>query len=235
MTQDSTFFPEITRLQYLQQLGITSYYPRFVLDGAAPSPACAWPQLEPAVQEAVRRDAAPPPAPRVSVSAVDLAPPAHDRQDSTPAAQLHLVLLRAGEALALCCQLPLLTRSGLATRQQQLLDNILRWLDPGAVSGEQRVFKWPLPGLEHTVTDAGMAGLSLGHFFEQAACEQAFSELVVFGQQVADCLHSAPRRDTVAPWQVTTTHSLDELLSQPLLKRDTWQTLLPLRLRLSQR
>ena len=112
-------------------------------------------------------------------------------------------------------------------------EHVLRWFGVGAALLEHRVFKLPLPGLIQTATDAGTAGLGLGHFFEQAAYEQPFSELLLFGQQIADSLDHAPRREAVVPWQVTSTHSLDELLSQPLLKRDTWQALLPLQARLS--
>src|SRR5690606_19068053 len=140
--------------------------------------------------------------------------------------------------LAVVLQVPALGRAQLADRQRLLLANLLRWLGKGLpVEAAPRVFRWPLPGLTLTNTRRE-AGASLLHFLEQACVEQPFRHLLLLGEAAAECLQAQQAQQLTAPaqaraWQLVATHSLDELLALPQLKRAAWQTLLPLHAALS--
>lgn len=232
---------EIQRLQCLQALGITVYHPRFRLPGARPSLPGPWVRDTPqqdanqalARQPTEARPANPKP-PRASID-IDVQPagPAQPSANAAPAtAALHtgneatgtvanfqLLFLQVDVELALVNQLPALARPQLQDRQLALLSNLLRWLGKSVPVEAPRVFRWPLPGLEQMA--AGMsAATSLLHFLEQACTERRFRYLLQLGPQAV----AAPSSD----WQAFATHSLDEMLALPGLKRDAWQALLPL-------
>lgn len=269
----STSNAEVLRLQYLQAMGIITYYPRLQLPGALPSQACDWsfPEKVERTDPAVAAVAEPMPEPRQSTatrpreSAADLAgtlrhaawqadeqgipveapikptrPLGASRAESAPNKQeqvhpdeaLHfqLLLLHVDADLAVVLQIPALGRPQLQDHQRLLLGNLLRWLGKGALlEHTPRVFRWPLPGLTLTNTRRE-AGASLLHFLEQACVEQPFRHLLLLGEAAAECLQAQHEAAPAQPlaWQLTATHSLDELLALPQLKRAAWQTLLPL-------
>jgi hypothetical protein len=64
------------------------------------------------------------------------------------------------------------------------------------------------------------AETSLLHFLEQASSERGFRFLLQLGPQAV--IPAAPA------WEAFATHSLDEMLALPALKREVWQALLPL-------
>lgn len=279
---------EVLRLQYLQAMGITTYYPRLQLPGALPSQACEWPFADKAEHPASpvatasaaampAQNAVPQPAPSApaiahsdpessrraawtaderrgardaderrgdaTVPSVTLAEPAaaaavdHAAEsDSGEALQLQLLLLQLDADLAVVLQIPTLARAQLADRQRLLLANILRWLGKSLpAEAAPRVFRWPLPGLTLTNTRRE-AGASMLHFLEQACVEQPFRQVLMLGEAAADCLQAQQTQQAPAQgrdWQLFSTHSLDELLALPQLKRAAWQALLPLHAALS--
>jgi hypothetical protein len=246
---------EVLRLQYLQMLGITSYYPRFRLPGAKVSAQCEWPFAEgavaklanettPVAEQAARVATAA--APRVAVEGPSRGPVREaSRKEPAPvvaggagaateagdAVHLQLLLMSVDAELAVLNQIPALARPQLQERQQLLLGNILRWLGKAADGMHApRLFKWPLPGLTVTNTRSE-AGASLSRFLEQAVIEQPFRHLLVLGEHAADCLAAyaaTGQAHPTQPWRMLTTHSLDEMLAMPQLKRAVWQDLLPL-------
>ncbi len=153
-------------------------------------------------------------------------------EDSTPL-HFQLLLFPVDTDLVILAQIPALAASRLQQTQQQLLGNILRWLGKTwPANTAPRVFKWPLPGVAIT-NNRKEAGASLTHFLEQAAIEQPFRACLLLGEQAAECLDDSVVRHAKAktrpwPWQLHATHSLDEMLALPSLKREVWQSLLPL-------
>lgn len=233
---------EMLRLQCLQALGITVYHPRFRLPGAKPSVQGPWPDADaPAAQKAPRveapRAAATPtvaePAFRSAPKRVDVAIPATLVKSAAPAApasrvaentqagvqNFQLLFLQVDDDLAIVNQVPALARAQLQDKQRALLENLLRWLGKSVPPHAPRVFRWPLPGLEHMAATMNPQ-TSLLHFLEQAASERGFRFLLQLGPQAAT--------PTASAWQAFATHSLDEMLALPSLKREVWQTLLPL-------
>jgi hypothetical protein len=262
---------EELRLHCLQQMGISSYYPRFLLLGALPSPvlpqqdthtteaaalakgaagtlapaeaARAVSALAPLVASAGESSVAaelqaPVPTGRTAAQPVqgsigDL-PPVRSKplQSTSPGAaasevlQFQLLLLHIDAELAVLVQIPALARPALQQRQAALLQNMLRWLGlPIELSPQPRRFQWPLPGMKST-EGAAAAALGLRHFVEQAVLEQPFRGLLLLGQQLAEQLGAADFAPAGLPFICT--HSLDELLAVPALKREAWLVLQPL-------
>ncbi len=243
---ESSASAELIRLQCLQALGITVYHPRFRLPGAKPSVMGPWSELVTAAEGAsvadrvpvVERVAVVESAPRVE-SLRSAAAPAEQRAPQRPAPvasstqavpraaentqavvqNFQLLFLQVDDDLAIINQIPALARPQLQDKQLALLTNLLRWLGKSMPAQTPRMFRWPLPGLEHMAASMN-AATSLLHFLEQASSERGFRFLLQLGPQAL-----AP--DAPA-WQSFSTHSLDEMLALPALKREVWQSLLPL-------
>jgi hypothetical protein len=251
--------PENLRLQQLQLMGITSYFPRHVLPGALPSRL-----VEPAISDTTEEALAPTPEPvaarkdvarepesnrdwtvpeaQPAIAKLPNAQQARVRKEAPQeehagdAANLHLLLIPVDASLCILNQLPVLAKSQLPDRQQKLLDNILLFLGADTAAYDSvRTFRWPLPGISDiTAGTAGKSSLML--FLEQFSQEHPFSNLLVMGEQGADWLTEAGRlqADTApqVPWQMLHTYSLDQMVTLPLIKREAWQHLLPLKARL---
>jgi hypothetical protein len=224
---ETTVQAELLRLQCLQALGITVYHPRFRLPGAKPSVQGPWaegaPQSAPKRVEiavppaAAKVPASPVPAPRAVNKVVDAAA---DKAGAPATVQnFQLLFFQIDDDLAIVNQIPALARPQLQDKQMALLANLLRWLGKPVPAQAPRMFRWPLPGLEHIAASMNPQ-TSLLHFLEQAASERGFRFLLQLGPQAVTPGASA--------WQAFTTHSLDEMLALPSLKREVWQTLLPL-------
>lgn len=251
--RESSVQAELLRLQCLQALGITVYHPRFVLPGAKPSEQGPWPEADqavidnaaaansmpsaekrPVVEQTLRThaavakpDALPrrvdvevPDAPAKRPAPVTQAKAPHTGESTQAAVQnFQLLFLQIDDDLAIVNQIPALARPQLQEKQLVLLANILRWLGKTLPAQTPRMFRWPLPGLEHMAVSMN-AQTSLLHFLEQAASERGFRFLLQLGPQAMAPAASA--------WQAFSTHSLDEMLALPSLKREVWQSLLPL-------
>jgi hypothetical protein len=242
---------ELSRLQCLQALGITLYHPRYRLPGAKPSVRGPWPDAaaDVAARAAPAPDATATTAPRVETprtaqvtppkrvevalpAAAEIKPVSTPRAAASTAERLaekepaqnavqnfQLLFFQVDDDLAIVNQVPALARPQLQDRQMALLSNLLRWLGKSAPMQAPRVFRWPLPGLEHMAASMS-AQTSLLHFLEQAASERGFRFLLQLGPQAVT--------PAVSAWQSFATHSLDEMLALPSLKREAWQALLPL-------
>lgn len=242
---------EIMRLQCLQALGITVYHPRFRLPGAKPSTLLALPEAAPAPPAVAAPLAASPalappgrerPASALAETLAEKTPPRETslgartatvttsadtgkarEAPGMPVQNFQLLFLQVDDDLAILNQIPALARPQLQDKQLALLTNLLRWLGKPAPAHTPRMFRWPLPGLE-SMAAAMSADTSVLHFLEQASTERGFRFLLMLGPQAA-----AP----AAPaWESFATHSLDEMLALPALKREAWQALLPLHARL---
>lgn len=245
---------EVQRLQCLQALGITVYHPRFRLPGAKPSVQGPWPDdaveetagrsadtPRVAVQLDTRHDAsgqqpqpreavaAPRPSVRMDFDAEIPVPAAKAAQPVTaprkpasaaPAVQnFQLLFLQIDADLVVVNQIPALARPQLHDKPLTLLTNLLRWLGKSVPAQPPRVFRWPLPGLENMAATMSPE-TSLLHFLEQACTERPFRYVLHLGPQAVAAPSTA--------WQSFATHSLDEMIALPALKREAWQALLPL-------
>jgi len=247
---------EVQRLYYLRLLGISSFYPRFILPGALPS--TVYELCTPAVEETTQTTdkvarpeiqtpgptvvlpkteapASPLPSKPRAYAPVPVANVARELAEA-PSLQFQLVFLQTGSGLAVCNQIPAVAKNGMSDREYKLLGNILHWLGCPLRSGfAQRRFQWPLPG--STGVDSRQAGRSLQGFLEQAYKENSFTHLLMLGSSAAACLQEfrGTGEQTAQAWQQFSSHSLAEMLALPELKRETWQQLLPLHAMLAKR
>jgi hypothetical protein len=247
---------EAQRLYYLRLLGISSFYPRFILPGALPS--TVYELQAPAVKETKQKThqvvrpeiqtpgptmelpkteapARPLPSRPKAQTPVPVAKAAREQAEG-PSLQFQLVLLQTDAGLAVCNQIPAIAKAGMSDRELKLLGNILHWLGCPLRSGfTQRRFLWPMPG--SVGADRQQAGRSLQAFLEQAHKEQAFTCLLMLGSSGTECLQEfgGAGETTAADWQQFSSHSLAEMLALPELKREAWQQLLPLHAMLAKR
>ena len=135
------------------------------------------------------------------------------------------LLSPVNERIAVLTLMPALASPGLQDKEAALLNNILRWLGmPSLAPRAPHVFRWPLPGVK--LVGQADAGLGLQAFLDQAAQEFGARQILVFGQLLHECLDAAGSNNHGLHF--TATYSLNELLNVPQLKREAWQTLLPL-------
>ena len=245
---------EAQRLFYLQALGISTYYPRFILPGALPSQACAWPEADKAIPPALpvtpniteskpvtavtqlktARISKPVQQARVSVAQQSRNPVVAPSKavEVDDQLQFQMVLLLAANNVAICNQIPALAKGQLSNKEQQLLHNMLQWLGcPLQNKVGARFFNWPLPGIAGSRL---VAGNSLHSFLQQARQEMGFSHLLLMGSSSLECLeeYRAANLSAKVDWEQYSTHALAEMLALPSLKKSVFQHLLPLHARL---
>lgn len=248
---------EAQRLYYLNALGITSYYPRYLLPGARPSEPCPWPEpaampetSRPTAPAQARGEAAAPARGSAGAKVSRLAGLLDETPDSRPsppaaakaaagrmepethiageALQFQMCLLPAANKLAVCVQLPALARQGLSKAEARLLGNILHWLgSPLPAEGPERRFSWPLPGVN--AASPLLAGGSFYGFLEQAYKEMGYTHLLLMGSSGPECLAAyLEQQARTCHWRTCTTLGLMEMLNLPALKRSVYEQLLPL-------
>jgi hypothetical protein len=159
------------------------------------------------------------PAASASASAAAAMAPRKPANTAAAVQTFQLLFLQVDSELVVINQIPALARPQLHDKPLALLANLLRWLGKSMPAQAPRVFRWPLPGLENMAATMN-AETSLLHFLEQACTERPFRYVLHLGPQAV----AAPS----STWQSFATHSLDEMLAQPVLKREAWQALLPL-------
>jgi hypothetical protein len=140
-------------------------------------------------------------------------------------------LFHVDQQLAILCHQPALAAAQISGQEQILLANIVRWLGRELPDTQMpRAFRWPIPGFDQA--DTTVAGSSLFAFLQQAASEKPFANLVIMGETILDTLQVRLAREDSA-WALFVTASLTEMLNLPALKKETWQTLIPLHSMLS--
>jgi hypothetical protein len=202
---------------------------------------------QPEPKPATRTTSAPR-APVVPVSAQPLArkePTAAVPADTAAAAdalRFRLHYYRISESLAVIDEVPHQQARNEAGSSLSLLHGILKALgvECGEVTFEPELFHWPLAeGMAMKNDPAVEARKALQGFITMRQQTDRFKHLIIFAGQVEEVLGSASQplnRDAMAEsgsYYVTITHSLQSMLAYPVLKRDVWAHLQPLRKRLA--
>lgn len=198
------------------------------------------------MRETTHRDK-PHPAPAKIAAPAITAPSAAPQSPSAPLPapvddlRFHLHYMRISPSLAVIDEVP-------HQQSQQAPENILLLkaiLHALGVDHQQASFKadslhWPLEtGIALTGDPAQAAKQALLGYIAMRQQQDKFAHLVIFGSQVADFFlqdTAAGERDQPinnGVYHITVTHSLQALLSHPILKRETWAHLQALRSRLA--
>ncbi|MDT8399124.1 MAG: hypothetical protein RQ899_10965 [Pseudomonadales bacterium] len=250
-------FPDMTlnerqRQDYLRTMGITAYYPRFVLPAARASKQCDWPEALPPkeeieeVIETGEKGAAPLPAVTArqgrtqaamsssSDERAGLIGPDDKPAGSTEEIRFQLGFIRVNASLCILNQLPYMGRPQLPPAHQRLLINILksRQFDCQAMDFGELPFRWPFGEGQHLEKNALAAKAALLAYLEQKMSEQAFATLLLMGEMAERFVVPESGADSEQPgWRLVVTRSLHEIISVPALKKTVWRDLQALSLR----
>lgn len=240
---------ESQRLEYLQVLGIDSYFPRIQLPGA---PVSDLVMPAPAIKEELAADNAPvhepapalkeappprpparPAAPQHS-SAETSAPVAAEKPRAREEIRLQLLCIRAGADLAILNALPHMGAGQLGARHKALLTSLLGALGIGSesIEVESKPFTWPMVTGLHVDNSPRAAATALLAYLQQKQSDWSFGKLLVMGENAlhpvfisADDAEESPAGPAIdhGKWKLAQTRSLDELLQHPELKKEAWK------------
>ncbi|MEX2365934.1 MAG: hypothetical protein WD601_04975 [Pseudohongiellaceae bacterium] len=236
-------------------MGITSWFPRYILPGAKPSVACRWPEsLQP---EPGPKPESPSPAPasakidtgqsrahtdaiRNSLKEIK----SETRQAATvqgtaasaqPQAPIRfkLVMVRLNEAVCLINQLPHVGGDGLSAVHLRLLRNICHSLSlplDGDLQ-EQSGFSWPLTEGMDLAHNTEAAREALHAFVDHKLSDKPCRALLIMGESLQSWLLAGqPGTLENYPGRILVTGSLDQMLRVPAAtKPDVWRQLRTLR------
>ncbi|PCJ39492.1 MAG: hypothetical protein COA71_13620 [SAR86 cluster bacterium] len=236
---------EITRQEYLNSMGIQSYFPRYVLPAAKLSDQCEWPE---ALTQEVNVNAEfkkplpnePQPAdvttlittlittPKV-VEAIQQAEVKAEKKTGTEIEEVRfqLAIIQVNDDVLVLVLLPYMHASNsLNTVQRQLFINIFNALYQGSVNLnlEVKPFRWPFSEALHIEKDANAAKVSLGAYLEQLKGKLSFNSIIVMGEKIAPLI-DAGENESGSNYGLTVCRSLDEMLKMPQLKREAWSQL----------
>jgi hypothetical protein len=247
---------ESQRLEYLQVLGIDSYFPRIQMPGA---PVSELVMPAPVIQEELAADNAPVdehapalkkappprqpdrPAPSQRNSAATPAPVAAEKPRAREEIRLQLLCIRAGTDLAILNALPYMGPGQLGPRHHALLTSLLGALgiDSENIEVESKPFTWPMVTGLHVDNSPRAAATALLAYLQQKQSDWSFGKLLVMGEKAmhpvftaVDDEEESSARPSIGQgkWKLSQTRSLDELLQHPELKKEAWKcirTLLP--------
>jgi len=204
--------PENLRQEYLNAMGIDSYFPRLLLPGAPPPRRCEWPQAwkqqalpQPeAVPEPVTGRQAVPgeepvvppvaelaPSPRVvaPTSPVPEAPPAEPADTGTAGktveeARFQTVFIRINDDLCAINLMPYVGQRQLAGVHRALLGNMLSaaGINPESMQVDDAPFRWPLTEGVRMDSSKQAARAALTAYLEQKCAGRPFTQLLVMGE-----------------------------------------------------
>ncbi len=219
---------ELTRMAYLDALGVDSYVSRQQLPGAAPTRRLALLQVTPqpapvADQSAVaqpqmpRLDEAPRPVPVTRPTA----PPT--RNNATPRGSVDrfsLAAITAGGYI----WVEELVQVALAREQVQLVHAMARAVSRDAAAPNVQQFDWPLHNNHQLDQGEDAARAAVAGFLQRQIDQQSCRGLVLLGD-------GSPRRvalDMLGDIAVVKTLDTLSLLADPQLKKQAWRDLQPI-------
>ncbi len=244
---------EQERREYLHRMGYDVYYPRYQIPGARPSPDYDFPASSQTDDKApahdLQRESAPQPETLVSTpgksetgrrvqSVKPEQPPENQDADDL---RFSLQYFAINEVLAIINEAPHQLRGKQNRDSMNLLQAILDALLPDGedLSLAAVEFAWPIAEGLAAADPRRAAALALQGFINQRQEQDQFSNLLIFSGQIHRLLLPQAADESYGDQvseqlqsQLTVTHSLQSMLVHPLLKRETWAHLQPLRQRL---
>jgi hypothetical protein len=221
---------EITRQEYLNSMGIQSYFPRYVLPAAKHSDQCEWPET--LTQEAnikvefkkplINKPIKTPDTTPELVETTTKAPTITQTESDVEEVRFQLAIFHVNEDVLVLILLPyMFANSSLSAIQKQLFINIFNSLNQGVVNLNLDIkpFRWPFSEAPHIEKDANAAKASLGVYLEQLKGKFPFNRFILMGEKIAQFV------DAGENYEITTCRSLDEMLKMPQLKREVWHQL----------
>lgn len=202
---------EIQRQEYLQIMGVQSYFPRYILPGALESKQCEWPAellVDMPNSTSTEKIVETHTKPELEPFAEDnKAKPQHsqDKLDNSDAeksdneaskevdnefredgARFQLAFIRVTDRLCILNLMPYVGRKQLTAVHQKLLINIIKSLGIAHedVFFDDLPFRWPFTEGEHVDKSKTAARAALIAFLEQKLTDSKFDHLLVMGEMV---------------------------------------------------
>jgi len=205
--------PEDSRQEYLQALGIDSYFPRRSLPGAPESRQCEWPENwqvleEPAQETSTQQNGAAPesePVPEMQspvnqeTQKTTGMPPTHEKEEldeDTPAhgevkviageeCRLKLACIKVNPSLAIINVMPHMGQGQLQVQHRHLLANALKATGILAddIAMDDKPFQWPMMQGEHSDNSRAAAAAALTGYLQQKFSDWQFNTLLIMGEQ----------------------------------------------------
>lgn len=242
--------PEKTRQEYLQVLGIESYFPRKQLPGAPKSAAIEWAEESPSMEveqpvqpEPVTVPESVPTKPESSAETKSPAPvlPASDSSKQieagedkreTPAAEcrLKLACIQVNSELAVINAMPHLGPEQLSAAHRHLLFNALKaaGIRTDDLAMEEKPFHWPMMHGQSSDNSRTAAAGALTAYLHQKFTDWQFKQLLVMGEHAIRHVYESEDGAEAAQsleghgWEPIYTRSLEEFLKNPATKRELW-------------
>ena len=219
---------ELTRMAYLDALGVDSYVSRQQLPGAAPTRRLALLQVTPqpapvADQSAVaqpqmpRLDEAPRPVPAPPPAAPQMR---NNTMPSGAVGRFSLAAITAGGYI----WVEELVQVALAREQVQLVHAMARAVSRDAAAPNVQQFDWPLHNNHQLDQGEDAARAAVAGFLQRQIDQQSCRGLVLLGD-------GSPRRvalDMLGDITVVKTLDTLSLLADPQLKKQAWRDLQPI-------
>ena len=225
---------ETTRQEYLNSMGIQSYFPRYVLPAAKESDQCAWSESfkkEQDLKVEFKQTSINEPLP-VSIKTQKTAEAAlptvtetsdeKEGESESEEVRFKLAMIHVNDDVLVLILLPYIhTSSSLSVIQKQLFINIFNSLYSEGVNLnlEIKPFSWPFSEALHIEKDGNAAKASLAAYLEQLKGKFPFKRFILMGEKIA------PFVDAGNNYELTVCRSLDEMLKMPQLKREVWHQL----------
>lgn len=241
--------PENQRQEFLQAMGITSYFPRLRLPGAPEPVQCEWPaEWQPArtagtgEADAVVQVSPVPAEEKGKATGVqtEIEPEIEPEKEieiekvsttagTAEAIRFQCLCIRVNRDLAILNAMPYMGAGHLIDRHWALLVNLLRaaGIPHGDMQAEEKPFRWPLLQGDHVDSSRPAAAVALVAYLQQKLADWQFSRLLVMGElAIAPVFTLEDGEEGVTldsqAWETAYTRSLDEILQRPALKKEVW-------------
>ena len=234
---------EITRQEYLNNMGIQSYFPRYVLPAALLSEQCAWPEsviqhakqselseLKQATEkfegqstQEYQRELQSLVSDSVKVLATEVPIPNSDISEiEANEIRFQLAFIPLNETLLALILLPYVRAiNTLSQVHKQLFKNICNALSLAPVNFDVGIkpFCWPFSEAVHMDKSEKSAKTALGAYLSQLRNEYKYKSLLLMGDKIT------PLVKVGSDCEIIACRSLDEMLKMPQLKGEVWQQL----------
>ncbi|MDC1437030.1 hypothetical protein N8303_07280 [Gammaproteobacteria bacterium] len=223
---------EITRQEYLSNMGIQSYFPRYILPAAEESIQCEWPKIVSHDEKDIvklkiplRQELLPTSTPipkntqQTAITAERIKGTKPDKAAEIEEVRFQLVIIHVNEDSLVLISRPYMHASNsLSAVQKQLFINIFNALynDPVNLNLEIKPFRWPFSEASHIEKDGQAAKASLGAYLDQLKAKFTFNRLILMGEKIAQFVDASDKHE------LTVCRSLDEMLKMPQFKREVW-------------
>lgn len=218
---------ETLRQHYLREMGITPWYPRYIIDGAAPPHERAVADDSAAAQEttAPQKPVAPsaPPAPPPAASA---APKPAEHSSTSRVSPFAFTWISLDERLSVLFQQPAEQRGRLPVPLRDMLMDILKALDPAfaRVRPDQVFqFRWPFDAIS-AAAGTEEAAQAVDGFIQQRLRQVPSHHLLLLVDEEPEWLPGSPGTGSLVP-DCISLPSLASMTANPALKKPAWLTM----------